>query len=323
MKFFLFIAALTVFLHSLVPLLGLEGVTLKAKSTPHFMRGYQEKIKNSFKKPENANMLFSFITGNKSGISPYTKKAFKRTNLSFLLSPSGIHLSAFLMILFYPLKKSKNKILKRFAKLLILPSAFFLPEFNSLQRSAILRLLFQFKFITRFQLSLEHIFLMTFALAFCLGHFHRSPLSFIYSFAYLGVFFSLRDYPKIMLIAGFFSIQLLLGLFSGEKSSILAVPVGLFGSFIFSLLFPVLLLFLASFWIVDINWAEPLIRGFIVTVQFVSKNLQGSFTSSSIFLILGIWVFMWMENSNKKYTALVLLLTLHTNSAMSPVLWRQ
>lgn len=295
----------------------------ETKSTPYFMRNYQERIKESFKKPENANVLFSFITGNKGGISPYTKKAFKRTNLSFLLSPSGIHLSAFFMILFYPFKKSKNKILKRAIKFFILPCAFFLPEYNSLQRSAILRLLLQFKFTAKLRLSLEHIFFMTFIVAFLSGHFHRSPLSFIYSFAYLGVFFSLRDYPKIMLIAGFFSIQLLLGLFSGEKVSLLAVPIGLFGSFVFTMLFPVLLLFLASFWIIDLNWAEPLIRGFIVAIQFISKNLQGSFTSSSLFLILGVWTLMWMKNSNKKYATLTFLFVLHTNTAMSPVLWRQ
>ena len=321
MKFFLFIACFTALLHGLVPLMGLQEVVPRPKSTPQFLKGYQAKVKERFKKPENANVLFSFITGNKNGISPYTKKAFKRTNLSFLLSPSGLHLSILIMILLYPLNKFKNKIIKRTAKIMLLPSLFFLPEFYSLQRSSLLRLLFQFKFIAKLRVTLEHIFLLTFLGSFLLGHFHRSPMGFIYSFAYLGIFFSLREYPKIMLIAGLFSIQLVLALFSGEKASLLSIPFGLLGSFIFSLLFPLLLLFLSSFWFLDLNWGEPLIRAFILTIQFASKNLQGTFTSSSLFLIIAVWVLMWAKSSRVKYFTLAIFLFWHTDVAMTPAIW--
>lgn len=320
MKFFLFIACFTVFLHALVSLLELKDVMPKGKTTPEFLRSYQQDVKNRFKKPENANVLFSFITGNKNGISSYTKKAFKRTNLSFLLSPSGLHLSIVLMILFYPLKKLNVKFLKRASKILFLPSLFLLPEYFSLHRSSLLRLFLQFKFITKLPLSLEHVFFLTFLTAFCLGHFHRSPMGFIYSFAYLGVFFSLRDQSKIMLIAGLFSIQLILGLFSGEKVSLLSIAFGLFGSFAFTLLFPLLLLFLITFSFLDWNWGEPLIRGFIVSIQFVAKNLQGSFTSSSLFLIFAVFILMWMKSSRLKYIYLLVLIFCHTNTAMTPVI---
>jgi hypothetical protein len=210
--------------------------------------------------------------------------------------------------------------LKRASKILFLPSLFLLPEYFSLHRSSLLRLFLQFKFITKLPLSLEHVFFLTFLTAFCLGHFHRSPMGFIYSFAYLGVFFSLRDQSKIMLIAGLFSIQLILGLFSGEKVSLLSIAFGLFGSFAFTLLFPLLLLFLITFSFLDWNWGEPLIRGFIVSIQFVAKNLQGSFTSSSLFLIFAVFILMWMKSSRLKYIYLLVLIFCHTNTAMTPVI---
>ena len=74
--------------------LGLQSTPIAPRATPSFLVNYKAQIKEHFKKPENANILFSFITGNKTGISPHTKKAFKKVNLGFLLTPSGIHFSA-------------------------------------------------------------------------------------------------------------------------------------------------------------------------------------------------------------------------------------
>ncbi|AUN99801.1 hypothetical protein C0V70_17155 [Bacteriovorax stolpii] len=301
-----------------------RGVAQKSpppRTTPPFLQKYQRSMKADFKKPENANLLFSFITGNKNGISPYTRKAFKKTNLSHLLAPSGIHYASVLFLLFFLVKKMKAKRWQRIIKVMTYSSAFFLPGFTSIHRLSILRLLLQFKFLAKRKWSIEVIFFLTFAVSFLCGHYSDSPLGFLMSFAFLGTFFAFQNHSKIMLILGLFSTQLILGLFMGEKVSLLSIPVGLVGSALFALLFPTLLLFLASYWLIPFNWGEPLIRSYVVSVQVMAKMLQGSFTSSSVFLILAVWALLILKTSKRKYAIVFLLIFLHTNTAMTPVIF--
>ena len=321
MKFFLIVSFLTAVILGTTVQLGLNSIPATSRSPPPILANYRNQVKEHFKKPENANILFSFITGNKEGISPYTKKAFKKVNLSFLLTPSGIHFSALLIFVTFFIKKFKNKWLRSFFKFFAISSIFFLPNIESIKRLGVLRILFQFKYLSKIKISLEAIFFLTFFISFTFGHYKSSPIGFIYSFAFLGTFFSLRDHSKLMLIYGLFSTQLILALFLGEKVSLFSIPFGLFGSFIFSLIFPFLVLFLLTFWIIPINWAEPIIKLFVTAIKLTAKSLNGSFTSSSIFLIFAIWLLMFHKNSTRKYFALTLLLFLHTNTAMNPVLY--
>jgi hypothetical protein len=321
MKFFLFVSLLTALLLGTTMQLGLHKTPVASKIIPPFLARYKTQIKNKFNRPENANILFSFITGNKTGISPYTKKAFKRLNLSFLLSPSGIHFSALFVFVSFFLKKIKIKWIRYLTKVGIISTFFFLPNFEALKRLGILRLIFQFKFIAKLKISLETIFFLTFILSFILGQYKTSPLGFIFSFAFLGTFFSLRNYSKIILILGLFSTQLILALFIGDKVSLISIPCGLLGSFLFTFIFPILVLFLLTFWFVPINWVEPILRAYVVCIQATSKLLNGSFTSSSIFLILAIWLLMFHKATTRKYIGFCILLFLHTNTAMNPVIY--
>ena len=321
MKFFLVVSILTAVMLGTTVQLGLHSTPVATRPTPSFLMRYKAQIKEEFIKPENANILFSFITGNKTGISPYTKKAFKKVNLSFLLTPSGIHFSALFVFVTFFIKRFKNKFIRSLLKFSVVSSVFFLPSFESLKRLGILRIIFQFKFLTKIKISLEKVFFITFLLSFIFGQYRSSPIGFIYSFAFLGTFFSLRDHSKLILIYGLFSTQLILALFLGEKVSLFSIPFGLFGSFIFSLIFPFLVLFLLTFWIIPINWAEPIIKLFVAAIKLTAKSLNGSFTSSSIFLILAIWLLMFHKSSTRKYFTLTLLLFLHTNTAMNPVLY--
>jgi len=321
MRFFLIVSFLTALMLGTTVQLGLHSTPVPARPIPPFLARYKNQIKEHFKKPENANILFSFITGNKTGISPHTKKAFKKVNLSFLLSPTGIHFSALFIFVTFFIRKFKNKWVRSLLKLTAVSSVFFFPNFESLKRLGILRILFQFKFLTKMKISLEMIFFLTFFLSFVCGQYKSSPVGFIFSFAFLGTFFSLRNHSKLILICGLFSTQLILALFLGDKVSLLSIPFGLFGSFLFTLLFPLLVLFLLTYWMIPINWAEPLLKVYVTGIKFTAKFLNGSFTSSSIFLILAIWLLMFYKNSTQKYIALSLLLFLHTNTAMNPVIY--
>ena len=300
--------------------LGITNVSPAPKHIPEFLKNYHRTIKNHFEKRELANVLFGFLTGNKNGISPYTRKAFKKTNLSFLFSPSGIHLAGFLLFLNFFIKKINSKKLRHFTKGLVTSSAFLLGGFDSMKRLSMMRLFNQIKFLAKLKITSEKIFYFTFCISFLLGHFHKNPLSFIFSFAFIGTFLSLKDYSKLTLILGLYSTQLILALFMGDKVSLLAIPIGLFGSFVFSFLFPVILLFLGTFWIIEINWIEPLLKIFVASIQMSAKLLNGSFSSSSIFLILAIWIIL-IRPKAMGYASIAILIFCHTNTAMTPVIF--
>lgn len=323
MRFFLLISLLTALMLGISVHTGHSLVIPPPKTVPAFMKRYHQKVKADFKRPETANILFSFFTGNKNGISPYTKKAFKKVNLTFLLSPSGIHLSSFLLCIMFFIKKIKLKWVRYLSKASVLSSLLLIPGFESIKRLSILRLIFQAKFISKFKISTEVIFFLTFVISYILGQYDKSPMGFIFSFAFLGTFFSLQDQPKIILILGLFSTQLILGLFLGNKVSLLSIPVGLFGAFTFTFVFPLCFFFLISHWLVAINWIEPILRAYIVAIQWTSKSLNGTFSSSSIFLIFAIWILMSYRYSYKKLMFLIIFIFLHTNTAMTPLIFHQ
>lgn len=321
MKFFLIISFTTAIMLGITMELGLQKTTVPERKIPPFLAIYKSQIKDNFEKRENANILFSFITGNKVGISPHTKKAFKKVNLSFLLSPTGIHFTALFVFIVYFIKKIKLKWLRNITRALVVSSVFLFPNFESLKRLGVLRLLFQLKFLSQLKISLEMIFFLTFIISFLLGQYNISPIGFIFSFAFLGTFFSLREQSKLILILGLFSTQLILALFLGDKVSLLSIPFGLLGSFLFSFLFPLLVLFLLTYWFIPINWAEPLLKIYISGIKITAKCLNGTFTSSSLFLILAIWLLMFDQNSNRKRIGILFFLFLHTNTAMNPVIF--
>ena len=321
MKFFAFLSLFTVCLLVFTIQSGRHKQRPEAARTPSFLQDYKREIRSKFSRPENSNILFSFITGDKSGISPYTKKAFKKVNLSFLLSPSGIHFSCVLFFIFWVIKKIKHPRLKIIAKSSVLFLFLFFPS-DSIKRLSVLRLLFQLKFLSKIKITPEQIFIITFILAFLKGDYNNSPIGFIYSFIFLGTFFSMKNFSRMTLIAGLFSTQLILGLFLGEKVSLLSIPFGMVGAFLFTMLFPILLIFLSTFWLFPINWVEPLIRSYVILIQQSAKILNGTFTSSSIFLIAAVWILFMKDKTAGKCAAFAALLLLHTNSAMTPVIFR-
>ena len=319
MKFFIFISLSGALLLGITLHKGWKKSDQATKNLPIFIENYRQKIADSFERPENVAILFSFIKGDKNHLSPYTKNAFKKLNLSYLLSPSGIHFSALLFFVGFFLKKIKSKKLKYLSQVSVLLLPLYFSSYEAIKRLSLLRLLFKGKFLTKSKVTVEIIFLVTFLISFLTGSFSRSPLGFIYSYIFLGTFFSLRNFSKITLILGLFSSQLIVALFMGDKVSLLSIPLGLIFSFLFSLIFPILLLFISSFWMIPYNWVEPVIRVFVLTVHYSAKFLNGSFTSSSLFLIAAIWCLMMMVYSKKKCIAILILIFLHTNTAMTPV----
>ncbi len=293
----------------------LNAVRPAEKRVPVIFRDYQASIKETFLKPENANLLFSFLMGTQQGISPHTRAAFKACNLNFLLSPSGVHLGGFFLLAGFFLKRIGHRGFRRGLKLGLLTACFMLPNYEAIHRLALLRFGFNIKFMAKLKVTSEQILITTFILTFFLGHYFSSPFGYLFSLLYIGTFFFLGDRPKALLVLALFANHVLIALFLGSKVSLMATLCGLVGVFAFSLLYPLLLIFFATFWLLSINWIEPIISLYVTGLKFTAHYLNGTFTSSSIFLLLALWSLLFLRRKN---LAFAMFLLLHSNSAMTP-----
>lgn len=312
MKLFAFITTFSIFLLFWSRPFGQQGRVPK-KSVPEFIKAQHRDFKNSFKHPQNANVLWAFLTGEKKGLSPKAQQNFNNLELNFLFSPSGIHLAALSSLIFYLIKKIKHKRVIRIFQWLFLMSAFFLP-YLAIKRIVCLRVLILSQLFFKKRIPIEILFGITFLISFFLGHFQDSPLGFILSFLYMGTFIALRDHSKITVLLGLFSSHLVICFFSGNEISLLALILNLPLITLFSFLLPFFYLYFLTFQWIHYNWIEFVVRAFILIVHWAAKPTQGTFVSATLFLILAVWIILLKKQ--KRY--LLILLLLHTNVANSP-----
>jgi competence protein ComEC len=312
MRFFALITLVTAFLLFWTRPHGLHNPPLK-KNLPSFINKMHQPFKDQFIHPQNANLAWAMITGQKTGLSPNLSKDFKALNLSFFFSPSGIHLSAFLIVFLFFIKKIKNKKTVKILRAGILISAFWLP-FLALKRIIILRLLIMTQRLFKINLQIEIIFIITFIISFFLNHFQESPLSFAMSFLFMGTFIAFGDKSKTSLILGLFSSHLLVAFFLGNEVSLVSIILSLPLVALFSFLLPFIFLYAATFHLIHFNWIESIVRLFILTIHETAKLTHGTFISSSLFIILAVWIILL----KKKKRFLLLFLFLHGNALYSP-----
>ncbi len=110
--------------------------------------------------------------GNKNQIKKETMKIFKDLNLVHIFTPSGLHFTVLRKFLFL------FSALPFFNFILFFLFRFY-SSFHSIQRITLI-------YLFKSYFSLESSFFITFILEFICGNWHTSPLSFAYSYLFLG-----------------------------------------------------------------------------------------------------------------------------------------
>jgi len=323
MKSFLILTLFCAFALGLTVELKLNKKTVAEQRVPFVLHRYQENIKASFKRPENANLLMSFLFGAKQGISPHTKKAFEKNNLSFLLAPTGIHLASFFLLVGFFLKRFLSRKKRKWITMTLLSAMFLLPTPENIKRLSLMRLGFHGKAFFKRRISSTHLLAIAFGFSFLLGHYSNNPLSFLISLLFIGTFFTLGEQSRATLVLALFSNQILLAIFLGNKISLFSVFTSMAGVFLFGFLQPAFIIYFCTFWIYPTNWVEPIIQVFVRTLKTSATLINGTFTSSSIFLLLAIWMLLFLKKKRGFYLLFSLLLLLHTNTSMTPCFFRR
>jgi competence protein ComEC len=164
-----------------------------------------------------------------------------------------------------------------------------------------------------------HLFLLTFLIDFFLGSFEQSPLSFSYSFLFLGLIFAQDEFNKKKLLLYFLGAQIILSFFNGEGFYLIGIINGFLITSLFSLLFPLWLIIfflpskmtLTSFLYDLFNFSMEIFLKTILSLNEFTKIFERHFTSIPlIFLVLAISSSISFQ---LKKNILIFVLFIHSN----------
>lgn len=242
--------------------------------TSPLISGWQYKVVKSFKTKPLARLANSFCMGNKLGLSPTYRKQFKRLGIYHLFTPSGIHLTSLLLFLspLLFLLRRKGKWWSRLLDLVLIIGSQMLPGLHSLKRIVLLGAMIRHLRYKGEPLPLFTNFLLSFGLSFLMGNYHQSPLSFSYSFLFLGMICALEKEPKYKIPLALFGAQLIVSFFQGEGVFWTNVVISPVLTAIFSLVFP--LIFFTYF--IPPTWEvlEGMLKLFVNLVELCGDGAQ-------------------------------------------------
>ena len=245
-------------------------------------------------KPQELELLElweSMLTGRSAPVSRWIKDQYKSLGLNHLFTPSGFHLSA-VMLPF--MKLIKDKTYHLWVLILIAGGIFCMQGQGALKRMALIKLnqqLFGQKAGFIFALALDILF----------GSFMDSPLSFVYSFMFLGIIYSGNGW----LFLWFFFAQSLIAYFSGDLMSPLVMILSPLLNMAFALAMPILFLLAFPLWAWQLKVGLLILGGL---QKLVSLSAQLSVFVPSWEINMGVLIcFALFYFRQKKALALALL----------------
>ncbi len=258
----------------------------------------EEKEENLSKKDSKAFQVWkSILTGNTKKIDKTIKDQYSRLALSHVFTPSGFHLTAVMSPF---IKIFSKKIFKLIFIILICILAFNLNGLLALKRMSLIKLF-------QFYLSNKIGFLSAITLDLIFGTFKNSPLSFTYSFLFLGIIYS--DLTGIRIIFLFFFAQMLIAFFQSSTISLLLIVWSPILNLFFGLLLPII--FLLSFPMFDWQLKSGifLIEKFNMIVELADKTLTYlPILEMSLFTLIIFLFFI-----KRKSKLLIFLLLINSN----------
>ena len=162
------------------------------------------------------------------------KKAMKNLNIHHLFTPSGLHLSSLLW--FFSLFS-----LKRIPLFILFPLVVFIEGFFAFKRVYFIKLLGELLKMKNVHVDGRYLFFFVFTIEFVF-RIHLSPLSFTYSFLFLGIIYSLRLCSPLIILVGLWFAQSLIISFTSAPLYLLALPLNSAITFLVMFLYPVILL---------------------------------------------------------------------------------
>jgi competence protein ComEC len=296
----------------------LDYSKFKKGPSPLLVRNARDVLRKKYSDYKLAELAVSYITGDKRRLSLSIRRAHKRLGLYHLFTPSGIHLSAVIgmIFLFLKLLKLKSKKIRGGVLFLVCITPFFLPKMFSMKRISLMRSLFVItrrfkllKWITPFQL-----FITSFIIDFFIGTYSSSPLSFSYSFLFLGIIMAVSEDKVTRLPFALLGGQVIIAYFQQSYLSFVGSFLGFGLTFIFTFFFPPLFIL---FWLELVSpllVSEYLVLIYWKLVLFCSNvsSYLGEFEVSIWMVFLIIILSIKLKFHYLKYIVLLFVIAFHS-----------
>lgn len=245
------------------------------------LKQYQH-IAATFKERSLAGLLSAFISGNKRKIFPTIKKKFQTIALTHLFTPSGVHLSSLYFLINPLLKRTRRKL---FILIPLLSLSYFFTPFQSIKRIILMKT----TKIWLKNLDIFTVFLISFTWDFFLGTYNLSPLSFSYSFLFLGIILSFIGRGKLYLPLALLGGQVIAQFFSPYPLTTTGFVWSFLLTSLFGLFYP---FFFLTYWFPSIPFGESLLNLFYSLVRFFSELSisLGTFMPTFNLIILSLYL---------------------------------
>lgn len=255
----------------------------------------KREIKKIHGDEDSWRLHYSMITGKKNVLRKKQKLLFKNLSLQHLLTPSGLHLST----IYWPLKKTLQYLTKPYL-VIILFVIFYLILYKHGYNSLCRMILFKANFILfsgsgDSKKNIWTIFIITFVFELLWGTFKSSPLSYAFSFLYLGTVLTVKSQGIRNLFIPIFCCGILTCSLLEQAFNPFFIFGNLIGTSIFILFFPLIIL----------TSALPIFQflaKFLVEVFYDSIFYLHNFTPKDINIhIHPMWLFLiFILFENKK-----------------------
>lgn len=200
----------------------------KAQKTFKLHRFDEAKKTASAQDLELLELWESMLTGRSAPVSKWIKDQYKTLGLNHLFTPSGFHLSAVMMPF---MKLIKSRLWRFWILLLVGTGIFSMTGQGALKRMVLIKL-------NQHVLGQKTGFVLALLMDMLVGSFSDSPLSFCYSFLFLGIIYS----GSSLLFLWFFFAQSLIAYFSGDLISPLIMVLSPLLNVAFAIAMPLLFL---------------------------------------------------------------------------------
>ena len=221
------------------------------------------KLAPRFKNREDLQLLMSYTCGGSKKLSAATKRYHRALNLQHLFSPSGLHLAAayaWILPLFAerPGRPGRRRwwfIFKRICLIILYALPWGLPGYYAIKRICLLKI--AYLIVSPFKRPDYFIFfLIMMGIDFCGGTFKQAPLSYAYSFLFLGTILATRHLAPFQQAAALLGGQIITNFFALQSVTLIGHFIGQLITVGFALCFP---LFLVGFWgnyFFDWSWIQ-------------------------------------------------------------------
>lgn len=258
-------------------------------------------------------LLKGMLLGEKRGMTKKFKQQLQTLGIMHLLTPSGLHLSSAYTIFCLLSKRiaSSSTLASYLLKILFLLVPLNFARFYSLKRMAVLKIL---------GLHIKHrpfmIFIITFLIDFLFGSYSDSPLSFTFSFLFLGVILAAINnkdpfQKNHQIYLNLYLGQAIIHYFFFSPMNIVGPLFGFFLTIIFSLFFPLIFILGLLNLLIAHPITELLLIPFIQMIDFFA-NISSYFPT--IYLSIPLFIFFLLMQTSYKKLSLIFLI-IHSNSA--------